>query len=86
MYLMVRIQLNAKVSEKGQIVIPKPIREQFNILPSTELVFDVEEEKIIIKKKKNSLDIFEIFITAVKKKKKFPEHVDWDKEYYSQFD
>ena len=82
---MVRINLNAKVSEKGQVVIPKPIRVQFNIKPDTELIFDVEEEKIVIKKKANSLDIFESFVNAVKKKKKFPEYVDWDKGYYSQF-
>ena len=83
---MVRIQLNAKVSEKGQVVIPKPIREHFNIQPSTELIFDLEEEKIVIKKKGNSLDVFESFVNAVKKKRNFPKHTDWDKEYYSQFD
>ena len=53
------------LSEKGQIVIPKPIREHFNIQPSTELIFDVEEEKIVIKKKGNSLDVFESFVNAV---------------------
>ena len=83
---MVRIQLNAKVSEKGQVVIPKPIREQFNIKPDTEIIFDVEDEKIFIKKKRNSMDIFENFVNAVKRKKKFPARVDWDKEYYSQLD
>ena len=83
---MVRIQLNARVSEKGQVVIPKPIREQFNIKPDTEIIFDVEDEKIFIKKKRNSMDIFENFVNAVKRKKKFPEHTDWDKEYYSQLD
>ena len=83
---MVGIQLIAKAGKKGQIVIPKPIREQFNIQPNTEVVFDIEDERIIIKKKKSSSGIFEDFINAVKKKKKFPEHIDWDKEYYSQYD
>ena len=82
---MVGIQLNSKVGEKGQVVIPKPIREQFNIQPDTEIVFDVEEEKIVLKKKTSSLDVFENFVNAVKKKKRLG-HVDWDKEYYSQFD
>ena len=40
----------------------------------------------MIKKKDNGIDVFESFVNAVKKKKKFPEHMDWDKEYYSQFD
>ena len=83
---MVGIKIGAKIGEKGQVVIPKPIREQFNIQSDTELIFDVEDEKIILKKKKSSLDIFADFVNAVKKKKKFPEHMDWDKEYYSQFE
>ncbi len=82
---MVGIQLNAKVGEKGQIVIPKPIRQRFNIKPNTNLIFDIEDEKIILKKKDN-MEIFESFITAVKDKKKLPKNVDWDKEFYSQFE
>ena len=83
---MVGIQIGTKVGEKGQIVIPKPIRKQFNIQSDTELIFDVEEEKIILKKKRSGLDIFTDFVNAVKKKKKFPENVDWDKKHYSQFE
>ena len=82
---MVGIQLNAKVGEKGQVVIPKPIRQRFNIKPNTNLVFDIEDEKIILKKK-NSFGVFEDFISAVKNKKSLPKNTNWDKEYYSQFD
>ena len=80
------MEMKREVGEKGQIVIPKPIRNQFNIHSDTELIFDVEDEKIILKKKKSGLDILADFVNAVKKKKKFPEHVDWDKEHYSQFE
>ena len=83
---MVGIQLQGRVSEKGQVVIPGPIRRQLKIHTNTELVFDIEDEKIIIRRKKSSLQIFEEFINAVKKKKNFPKQVDWDKEYYSQFE
>lgn len=82
---MVGIQLDATVGEKGQVVIPKPIRELFNIMPNSELLFDVEDEKIVLTKKRSGLDAFEEFITAVKHKKKFAEKIDWDSEYYSQF-
>ena len=82
---MVGIQLNAKVGEKGQVVIPKPIRQRFNIKPNTNLVFDIEDEKIIVKKR-TSLNLFEEFINAVKNKKDLPKNTDWDKEHYSQFD
>ena len=78
--------MGAKIGEKGQIVIPKPIRDHFNMNSDTEPIFDVEDEKIILKKKKSSLDVFAEFVNAVKKKKKFPEHMDWDKEHYSQFE
>ena len=83
---MVGIQLNAIVGIKGQIVIPKPIRQRFNINPSTNLVFDIEDEKIILKKKDTSLEVFEEFINAVKDKKHLPQKIDWDNESYSQFD
>ena len=83
---MVGIKIGTKLGEKGQIVIPKPIREQFNLQPETELIFDFDDENIIIRKKRSSLDVFEDFITAVKNKKKFPKNIDLDKEYYSQFE
>ena len=82
---MVGIQLKARVGEKGQVVIPKPIRDQFNIQPDMNLVFDVEDEKIVLKKQQSGLQVFEEFITAVKNKKTPPKKIDWDEEYYSQF-
>ena len=50
------------------------------------MIFDLEDENIILKKKMSGLDIFAEFINAVKNKKKFPEKTDWDKEYSSQFE
>ena len=82
---MVGIQLVSKVGEKGQVVIPKPIRERFNLKKNTELIFDLEDEKLILKKKENSLIIFEEFVNVFPKRK-FPKSVDWNKEYYSQFE
>ena len=82
-YIMVGIQLSSKVGEKGQIVIPKPIRDKFNIHSDTEIIFDIEQEKLILRKKE-SMKIFESFVNAVKNKKRLPKHVDWDEEYYSQ--
>ncbi len=37
------------VGEKGQIVIPKSIRENFNIKKGTRLLISEDREKIIIK-------------------------------------
>ena len=38
------------VGEKGQVVIPKPLREEFNIMPLDEVEFDQEGDKIILHK------------------------------------
>ena len=83
---MVGIQIVGKVGEKGQVVIPKPIRKQFNIKENTELLFDVKDENIILSKKIGGLVVFDDFINASRKKIKFPKRIDWDKEYYSQFE
>lgn len=39
-----------KMSKKGQIVIPKEIREKFGIQPGDAVIFNVQENKIIIEK------------------------------------
>ncbi len=83
---MVGIKLHGRVGEKGQIVIPKPIREQLGIQPNTELVFDLVEEKIVIRKERSDVEIVEEFVNMVKKKKNFSKKIDWSKEVYSQFD
>ena len=39
-----------KMSKKGQIVIPKEIREKFKIQPGDAVIFSVQGNKIIIEK------------------------------------
>ncbi len=85
-YLMVGIQLSSKIGAKGQVVIPKPIRKRLGVEPFSEIVFDLEEDKVIVKKKKNDLEILEEFFNAVQFKGKLPKNIDWDEEYYSQFE
>ncbi|MHA1730104.1 MAG: AbrB/MazE/SpoVT family DNA-binding domain-containing protein [Promethearchaeota archaeon] len=38
------------MSKKGQIVIPKEIREKFEIKPGDAMVFKVQDNKIVIEK------------------------------------
>lgn len=83
---MVGIQLRATVGEKGQIVIPKPIRDLFHLSPFTEIVFDVKEDNIILKKKEKGLAVLEEYISAFRHKKKLPKKIDWNKLYYSQYE
>ena len=85
LYSMVGIRLKSRVGEKGQIVIPKPIREQLHISPATELLFDVEDDKVIMAKRSDREVISEL-LTRWKKKTLPPQKIDWDKLIYSQYE
>lgn len=39
------------VTQKGQVTIPKEIRNKLNVKHGDEVVFDVEDEKVILRKK-----------------------------------
>ena len=43
--------MNAIVSEKGQVTIPKKIRERLGIYPGVVLAFHEEEGKLVARKK-----------------------------------
>ena len=43
---------------KGQIVIPKTIRDLMGINIGDEMVIDIEGDKIILSKKQNVLEVF----------------------------
>lgn len=48
-YQMVgEMKLRVKVGPKGQIVIPKPIRERMGIRPSDVVTVDVEGDRVIV--------------------------------------
>jgi len=44
------MKLKAKVGPKGQIVIPKPIRDRLGVKPDDIVLLDVEQERIVIEK------------------------------------
>jgi AbrB family looped-hinge helix DNA binding protein len=54
---MEKIEDVTKVSTKGQVVIPKEIREKLGILPGEKIVIMTRDEEIILRKaKKLSLE------------------------------
>lgn len=79
---MVGIELSSKVGQKGQVVIPKPIRELLKISSSSDLVFAVEGEKVVLRKKNSSEQQLEALFSAMHKKK-FPAKTNWSKYYKS---
>jgi AbrB family looped-hinge helix DNA binding protein len=50
--------ISKNVLAKGQIVIPKTIRDLLGINVGDEMVIDVENDRIILSKKKDVVDVF----------------------------
>ena len=43
--------MEATIAERGQVVIPKAIRDQLGLSPGTLLTFTVEDGKLVVRKK-----------------------------------
>jgi len=83
---MQTIKLKSKVGARGQVVIPKPIRDTFGIIQS-EVRFLTNGSNIIIANpaKKTEHDAIADFINAIEKRPA-PDKIDWDKMHYSQIE
>jgi len=46
-----------KIGERGQVTIPKDIRERFGLGPETEVEFQVVQSSIILRKKPKKLNL-----------------------------
>ena len=64
------MQLRRTVGEKGQIVIPKDIRDYVGIKPGSEVVFEVKEKEIVIKSQKSGREFVEDFCNVPHKLRK----------------
>ena len=56
--------ITKNILAKGQIVIPKTIRDLMGIGVGDEMVIDIEDEKIILSKKQ---DVMEVFLEVCKR-------------------
>lgn len=73
------MKLKRKVGERGQVVIPKDIREQEDIHPQNSVHFTVEDGKIVIEKGKKKLT--EVFSRISRKSEGVGKTSD---EYYRE--
>ncbi len=48
-----------KIGERGQVTIPKQIRERFGLKPETEVEFQVSNSSILLRKKPRKLNLVE---------------------------
>ena len=62
------MELERTISEKGQIVIPRDIREYLGIKSGSEVVFDINDGAVIMKPKKSGRDTVEEFCSISKKR------------------
>jgi len=64
------MKIKREIGEKGQIVIPKDIREYLGLDAGVNITFEVEDEKIILKKEEDASKIVEDFFNTPKIKKR----------------
>ncbi len=38
-----------KITAKGQVTIPKPLRQAFSLLPGTEVAFEAGEDEVVLR-------------------------------------
>lgn len=58
------------IGERGQIVLPKKLREYLGFKPGKRVIFEVRRNTIILKPEKNSRQLVEEFVSVPKKLKK----------------
>lgn len=48
------MKLKRRIGERGQVTLPKDLREQLGFLPESEVYFSTEDGKIVIEKESGS--------------------------------
>lgn len=75
------VSIKMKVGPKGQVVIPKVLREEYNINPGDNVIFREENNKTIIEKvKSDPISVFEKIAKSKKRRFKLDVHAI-EKEY-----
>lgn len=75
------LEIEAKIGQRGQVVIPKPIREAYDLRPGETVRFGIEDDRIVIRGNEGALQAF----LATNEKRPEPEEIDWDEQYAERF-
>jgi AbrB family looped-hinge helix DNA binding protein len=77
------VRMKRKLGRKGQVVIPKDIRQKLSLAEGAILNFEVEDDTILVKPEPSPEEFVERFLSV--KGKKLRKRVDWksvlDDEY-----
>lgn len=71
------MEIRRKVGQKGQIVIPKIVRESLGIRPGDEILMEIREKEALIRASMNVEEFVENFCSV--KGKKLTKKVDLEK-------
>lgn len=77
------VWLEAVVGAKGQVVVPKPLRDAAGVHPGDHLLCGLADGQIILRKSDPAKWVEEFLAIAPKRKE--PKHIDWhrdDDDYY----
>ena len=76
--------LVGKIGKKGQIVIPKEIRDKLKIKPSDDFIFQLQSNSIIIKKLSDNSS--ESMVDILKSGKPIPKAKEFVRELREEWD
>jgi len=80
-YLLVGMK--RKLGAKGQVVVPKEIREKLRLAEGTNLTFELSGETILVRPEPSPEEVVERFLSV--RGRKLRKHMDWksvlDEEY-----
>ena len=69
-----------RVGPKGQVVIPKVLRDALKIGPGSEVTFSVDGEKVVLRAvRTDAVDVFERIAKAGKSIGKFAPHAAYER-------
>ncbi|MHB1830041.1 MAG: AbrB/MazE/SpoVT family DNA-binding domain-containing protein [Candidatus Micrarchaeaceae archaeon] len=64
------MEIERTISEKGQIVIPKDVRDYLGLKEGSEIIFEIKENEIVLRPRAGPKEFVEKFLNTSKKVRK----------------